>query len=215
MAGITLEQPPLDNPTKPLQQWFHKLWLVVTGGGIVPSGSVMAFAGTSAPTGYLNCDGSAVSRTTYSDLFAAIGITHGQGDNSTTFNLPDYRGRFLRGIDNGAGNDPDTSSRTMMATGGNTGDNIGSVQGHAFQTHNHATTENAHSHGAPSGFTNFLYGGSNGSGGGTGTVGFSSLTGTAKTNLTINNAAASGGKSQSTANETRPVNAYVNFIIKT
>lgn len=62
-----------------------------------PAGHVIAFAGTSAPSGYLTCDGSAVSRSTYSALFSAIGTTWGAGDGSTTFNLPDLRGAFLRG----------------------------------------------------------------------------------------------------------------------
>lgn len=64
---------------------------------VLPAGMVIAWAGTSAPTGWLLCDGSAVSRTTYANLFALMGVTHGQGDGSTTFNLPDYRGQFLRG----------------------------------------------------------------------------------------------------------------------
>lgn len=61
------------------------------------TGEVKAFAGTLAPEGYLFCQGQTVSRTTYAELFAAIGTAHGQGDGSTTFNLPDYRGQFLRG----------------------------------------------------------------------------------------------------------------------
>lgn len=58
---------------------------------------VKAYAGLTAPEGYLLCQGQAVSRTTYSALFAVLGTSHGQGDGSTTFNLPDYRGTFLRG----------------------------------------------------------------------------------------------------------------------
>jgi microcystin-dependent protein len=64
---------------------------------VVPPGSVQAFAGTAPPSDWLICDGRTVSRTTYSDLFEAIGTSHGIGDGSTTFNLPDYRGMFLRG----------------------------------------------------------------------------------------------------------------------
>jgi microcystin-dependent protein len=64
---------------------------------IIPPASVLPFAASSAPTGWLLCDGSAVSRTTYAALFAAIGTSHGSGDGSTTFNLPDYRWTFLRG----------------------------------------------------------------------------------------------------------------------
>ena len=64
----------------------------------VPAGCVMAFAGGgTAPSGWFICDGHEVSRTAYPALFAAIGVTYGSGDGSTTFNLPDFRGRFLRG----------------------------------------------------------------------------------------------------------------------
>lgn len=66
----------------------------------VPIGAIQAFGGASVPYGWLLCDGSAVSRETYADLFAAIGITHGSGDGSTTFNLPDLRGRTLIGVGN-------------------------------------------------------------------------------------------------------------------
>lgn len=60
-------------------------------------GFIKPFAGNTVPDGYLYCDGSAVSRTTYSELFAAIGTIYGAGDGSTTFNVPDLRGYFLRG----------------------------------------------------------------------------------------------------------------------
>lgn len=70
----------------------------------IPTGSIMPFAGASTPSGWLFCDGSAVSRATYSDLFTAIGEAYGQGDNATTFNLPDLRYSFLRG------RGPDTSA---------------------------------------------------------------------------------------------------------
>ena len=93
-----------------------------------PPGVVESYAGIGAvPPGFLDCDGSAVSRTTYADLFAVIGTRYGTGNGTTTFNLPDYRGYFLRGYDNGAGNDPDVSSRTSSGNG-TTGDNIGTKQ---------------------------------------------------------------------------------------
>ena len=63
----------------------------------VPTAAVIAYAGSSAPTGWLLCDGSAISRTTYAALFAKIGTTYGTGDGSTTFNLPDLRGRKVVG----------------------------------------------------------------------------------------------------------------------
>lgn len=105
---------------------------------LVPTGSVLSYAGTTAPSGFLMCDGSAVSRTTYAALYAIVGNHHGSGDGTTTFNLPDYRGRFLRGVDGGAGNDPDAASRTAMNTGGNTGDAVGSIQADDFKSHTHA-----------------------------------------------------------------------------
>jgi microcystin-dependent protein len=62
----------------------------------VPAGAIMAFAMNSAPSGWLSADGSAVSRTTYATLFAAVGTTHGTGDGSTTFNVPNLQGIFVR-----------------------------------------------------------------------------------------------------------------------
>jgi len=102
-----------------------------------PAGTIITYAGASIPAGFLLCDGSAVSRTTYSALFTALGIAWGQGDGSTTFNLPDLRGRFLRGVDGAAGNDPDKASRTATNTGGNTGNNVGSLQADDFKSHIH------------------------------------------------------------------------------
>lgn len=70
-----------------------------------PSGTVIWHAGSSAPAGYLKANGAAVSRTTYAALFAAIGTTYGAGDGRSTFNLPDLRGEFVRGWDDGRGID--------------------------------------------------------------------------------------------------------------
>ena len=72
---------------------------------VLPPGAVSAFAMNTAPTGWLECNGAAVSRTTYADLFAVIGTTWGVGDGSTTFNLPELRGEFVRGWDNSRGID--------------------------------------------------------------------------------------------------------------
>lgn len=87
------------------------------------AGLLMVYGGNTPPLGFLECDGSALDRTTYADLFAAIGSIYGDGDGSTTFNLPDFRGEFLRGWDNGRGVDP--------------GRVIGSAQLDAFQGHKH------------------------------------------------------------------------------
>jgi phage-related tail fiber protein len=103
-----------------------------------PIGSVVAFAGdaiansqTLQMQGWLFCDGREVARTTYSLLFGVIGTRHGEGDGSTTFNLPDYRGRFLRGTNHGTNRDPSIGLRTPANRGGIAGDNTGSVQPYA------------------------------------------------------------------------------------
>ena len=101
-----------------------------------PTGTIIATALTSAPKGYLECNGANVSRTTHARLFGDIGVVYGNGDGSTTFTLPDYRGRFLRGFDNTAGTDPDASSRTNRGDG-TTGDAVGTKQADAFQGHHH------------------------------------------------------------------------------
>lgn len=82
------------------------------GSGAPPVGSGMEYYGTTAPSGYLLCDGSAVSRTTYAALFAVIGTIYGSGDGSTTFNLPDRRQRF------GLGKAAAGTGSTLGGTGG-------------------------------------------------------------------------------------------------
>ena len=89
----------------------------------VPASAVMAFASTTVPVGWLECNGAAVSRTTYAALFAIVATIYGVGDGSTTFNLPDLRGEFIRGFDNGRGVD---SARA-----------IGSAQTDEFEAHTH------------------------------------------------------------------------------
>ncbi len=116
----------------------------------VPTGTFFYFAGPKAsiPAGYLYCDGTAVSRTTYALLFNVIGTGFGNGDNATTFNLPDTRGYFVRGMDDGTGRDPNAVTRSTATTGGNTGDNVGSVEGSTFTTHTHiaSVTDPGHQH---------------------------------------------------------------------
>jgi phage-related tail fiber protein len=89
----------------------------------VPAGAVFSFAQNSAPTGWLKANGAAVSRTTYASLFSAIGTAFGAGNGSTTFNLPDLRGEFLRGWDDGRGID---SGRVF-----------GSAQADGMKSHTH------------------------------------------------------------------------------
>jgi len=109
---------------------------LIVDSGVSQIGNVAPFAGSIVPMGYLLCDGSAVSRTTYADLFAVVGTAWGIGDGSTTFNLPDLRGRFMRGVDAGAGNDPNAAVRTAF-NGGNAGDLVGSYQIDEFKNHSH------------------------------------------------------------------------------
>jgi len=98
-------------------------WGTVSG---TPSGSVVAFAGSSAPSGWLLCSGAAVSRTTYAALFAVIGTTYGAGDGSTTFNLPDMRGRSAFGVDNMGGT---AANRITSGGSGITGTTLGAAGG--------------------------------------------------------------------------------------
>lgn len=99
-------------------------------------GMVGAFSMASCPAGWLKADGTAVSRTTYADLFAAIGTTYGVGDGSTTFNLPELRGEFLRGLDDGRGID---AGRTLGTFQEGTGilANSNSSQGFVGTISNH------------------------------------------------------------------------------
>ena len=91
-----------------------------------PVGAVVAFAAEGAPPGWLLCDGTAVSREKFATLFAVIKTRHGAGDGSTTFNLPDYSGRFLRGANTSHAR-RDSGPRTAMASGG-VADGVGSIE---------------------------------------------------------------------------------------
>jgi hypothetical protein len=109
----------------------------------IPVGTIMAYGGdTTNPTvkeelkakGWLPCDGTAYSRSEYPDLASAIGNSFGV--SGALFRVPDFRGRFLRGVDQGQGRDPDASSRSSEK-GGNAGDRVGSVQDDQFKAHSH------------------------------------------------------------------------------
>jgi phage-related tail fiber protein len=88
------------------------------------------------PTGYLECNGAAISRTTYAALFTAISDDYGAGNGTTTFNLPDYRGEFLRGWAHGDTTDPDRAARTNRGDGTG-GDVVGSKQADGLKAHVH------------------------------------------------------------------------------
>jgi microcystin-dependent protein len=98
---------------------------------IIPVGSLMPYAGTSAPTGWTLCFGQAVSRTTFADLFAVVGTTYGIGDGSTTFNLPDLRGRVVAGKDDMGGT---SANRLTGLSGGVNGDVLGAAGGAEIHT---------------------------------------------------------------------------------
>lgn len=83
----------------------RKLYVDDSVAAAVPPGVIVPYAGTTAPTGYLLCYGQAVNRTTYAALFAITSTTYGVGDGSTTFNVPDLRGRVGVGLDNMGGSD--------------------------------------------------------------------------------------------------------------
>ncbi len=109
-------------------------------GTINPPGSAVAFMGATPPEGWLECNGAAVSRTTFASLFTVISTMYGHGDGSTTFNLPDLRGYFLRGWDHGVGRDPDSASRTDRGDG-TTGDNVGTIQDEELKSHAHSYSQ--------------------------------------------------------------------------
>lgn len=114
----------------------------------LPIGSVVDYAGTTAPVNYLLCYGQAISRTDYADLFAAIGTSFGTGNGSTTFNVPDCRGRVTAGKDNMGG----TSANRL--TSPINGDNLaeaGGAEGHILTvaqmpSHDHGNTGSAGAH---------------------------------------------------------------------
>lgn len=118
---------------------------LATGAGGPPTGSVIDYAGSTAPTGWLLCDGSTVSRTTYADLFAVIGTTYGAGDGSTTFGLPDARGRVTAGLDdmnNTVGTGGGDAGRLTTAGSGVDGDTLGTGDGHEeMQAHTHSLSD--------------------------------------------------------------------------
>lgn len=178
----------------------------------IPAGVIFPYGGATAPAGWLLCDGTSYLRADYPALFTAISTAFGTADG-THFNVPDFRGRFLRGVDGGQARDPDRASRTAMATGGATGDNIGSVQAEAFKSHNHGTNTGSggsHDHeyqGYASPPTNDLYQPTwalaRNSASNPGSMGKVAASGTHTHTVTSD-----GG------NESRPINANVNYIIK-
>jgi len=154
----------------------------------VPSGSLFMWPTSTAPTGYLNCDGTAVSRTTYAALFSVVSTTFGTGDGTTTFNLPNYTNRMPYGT-------------TIGSTGGST-DAI--VVSH---THTATVTDPGHNHS----YTTYVNVSQGTTGGASAQAPTSGTTGTAVTGISVANATA--GVSGTNAN--LPPYLGINFIIKT
>lgn len=110
----------------------------------VPAGTVTMYAGVLdthtipalARDGWLHCDGKSLLAEEYRELYDAIGTSHG-GDG-IKFCVPDLRGTFVRGVDEGRGQDPDAHRRLPAVPGGNAGDRVGSAQEHALAQHEHA-----------------------------------------------------------------------------
>jgi microcystin-dependent protein len=178
-----------------------------------PPGSIIAYGGATPPTGWLTCDGSSLdgNQAQYAALFAAIGTNFGGNANAKQFNLPDFRGRFLRGWDHGQGRDPDAVSRSTSAAGGNANDAVGSLEADAFKSHDHTSgTESV-----PSGTSGLLY--MNNVQGG---MSLRMEAGGACVRTTTNQPSGGGAAThthsigQSGGSETRPANVYVNYIIK-
>ena len=161
-----------------------------------PPGVVLPYAGASAPTNWLLCDGSAVSRTTYADLFSAISTTYGTGDGSTTFNVPDLTGRIPAGKEA-------TATRLTSGAGGVDGGTLGAVGG--VQTHTLTSAQiPAHAHPINGGNSYYLMRTTGGA------VGLTGGTGLADTvSNTSNN---SGGGS---AHPNVQPTIVLNYIIKT
>lgn len=167
---------------------------------IIPAGTIYTFA-CNPPAGYrlLECDGSAISRSTYAELFATMGITHGRGDGSTTFNIPDYRGRFLRGVDGAAGRDPDKAGRSAMNAGGNTANAVGSVELDAMQGHWHGFWAYTVNDPKPAGGTSYA----------------GDMSASSPQADKVRDAVTDGSHgSPRISSETRPNNAYVKYYIK-
>ena len=112
-----------NSTTTSFQGYNGSAWGELAAG--VPVGTILTFGATNPPSGFLECNGSAISRSTYASLFSILSTTHGAGDGSSTFNLTDLRGQFVRGWDNSAGVD---ASRTF-----------GSSQTDQNKNHTHTT----------------------------------------------------------------------------
>ncbi len=159
------------------------------------AGMIMMWGGLSdqVPDGWLICDGSTVSQTQYADLYTVVQDLYGQNPPDGEFYLPDLRGRFVRGVDDGAGRDPDVATRTDMQDPSIFSSTVGSVQSHAFQNHNHGYYEVEGQSNIPD---------NGGIDNGHDLINTSADTDEANSSV------------YSVSTETRPINAYLYFIIQ-
>jgi microcystin-dependent protein len=142
-AGETLTAANLNSDFAALDQRLSALEAGLPSGSVVayggPSGASADAGAAALPGGWLLCDGSAVSRTTYASLFAAIGINFGGGDGIATFNLPDLRGRTIVGVGHGAG----LTARTLAET---VGEETHTLTAGELPAHTHGVTDPGHAH---------------------------------------------------------------------
>lgn len=169
--------------------------------GYIGPGSIQMHGAATAPAGWLECDGSAVSRSTYAALFAVISTTWGVGDGSTTFNLPDMRGYAPRGYDHGAGIDPARAFASLQADGFKT-------HTHVQNAHLHAITDPTHGH-----QVSIAISGTGGGAGNNTVVVSPTATTNVATGITIQNTTAVNQSTGGT--ETVMKNKAVLFIIRT
>ncbi|MFZ3186532.1 MAG: phage tail protein [Pseudomonas sp.] len=179
-----------------------------------PVGAVLAYAGPLASTdqaaglnleltsanlaraGWLFCNGASLPCAAFKELFDIIGNAFGSKQQGY-FNLPDLRGRFVRGVDGGSGNDPEAGKRKVSAAQGNAGDQVGSLQTDAFQGHEHN-------------YIDMIAGTIPAQPGGETPAYIPNPTPTATTDVD----AVSGDGTPRVSSETRPLNLYLNYIIR-
>lgn len=187
-----------------------------------PTGEIIIFAGLTVPAGFLFCNGAAVSRIAYPNLFAAIGTTYGSGDGGTTFNVPDMRGNVAAGADNIGGTPANRLPGYNVGTAGGSAAitliaNQLPVAAYTDTGHDHAITDPDHSHAAtsPGQFVETGGGSAGELSAGTG-LNVQSSTQPATTGITINTATANitnagGGQGHSNVQPTLAFNYLIRY----